>query len=350
MRLLPFVLSLPLFINGLPPVQGAEPILLRDVTEKAGLRKPLVGIMGHGGAWGDVNGDGWIDLFVGGFADRPDDAYKPAPGPVPNALFLNQKNGTFRSAGQKSVTTYARTSGAVFADLDNNGYPELYVANNAKPRARNAKEPQRSARLQRCQLFRNEKGRLIDISKESGACPEGLHTARNIGVFDYDNDGLLDLFLVEDRFRRGSRSVLFRNKGKLRFEDVTAKTGLPDDIYGLGLAVADLNEDGQADFFVPHSNRLFFSQKNGTYKEDTSQKDVLGWKPLNNEDWPCGAAFCDLNRDGRLDLVLSIHGDRARNKIFLNTGVTNGRAVFRDVTQAAKMATPVPTKCPHVEI
>jgi hypothetical protein len=177
-----------------------------------------------------------------------------------------------------------------------------------------------------------------------------MRTARNIGVFDYDGDGLLDLFIVEDRFIKGPRSVLLRNKGNLQFEDVTMAAGLPEDIYGLGLAVADLNGDGRPDFFVPHSNRLFLSQKGNQYREAVELRGVLGWKALDGEDWPCGAAFGDLNRDGKFDLVLSIHGKQARNKVFLNEGLKDGVPQFRDVTKEAGLGDIVPVRCPHVEI
>jgi enediyne biosynthesis protein E4 len=325
-------------------------IAFADLTKEAGLLEPLAGIMGHGGAWGDFDGDGRIDLYVGGFCDRPNSEYKPAAGPVHNHLFRNLGNGRFERVAQPAVEFFGRTSGAVFADLDNNGTLELYVANNAKPRAGRGDEPQRSAQTRHDQLFRNDKGQLVDISAESGACPEALFTARNIGVFDYDGDGLLDLFVVEDRFTRNPRSILLHNKGNLKFEDATKAAGLPEDIYGLGLAVADLNGDGRPDFFVPHSNRLFLSQPGGKYREAVELRDVFAWKPLNNEDWPCGAAFGDLNRDGLLDLVLTIHGNQARNRVFINDGLKDGIPQFRDVTREVGLGDTVSVKCPHVEV
>src|SRR2546423_4520677 len=63
---------------------GQDPIHFKDATKSAGLLEPLVGMMGHGGAWGDFDGDGLIDLYVGGFCDRPNSEYAPAKGPVPN--------------------------------------------------------------------------------------------------------------------------------------------------------------------------------------------------------------------------------------------------------------------------
>ncbi|MCI0465318.1 MAG: CRTAC1 family protein [Gemmataceae bacterium] len=326
------------------------PIVFSDVTRPAGLLEPLAGIMGHGGSWGDFDGDGHIDLYVGGFCDRPDSEYKPAKGPVPNRLFRNLQGGRFEQVKQPPVEFHGRTSGAVFADLDNRGWLDLYVANNTKGKSGKSAEPQRSAQLRRVQLFRNDRGKFVDISDTSGACPKTMRTARNIGVFDYNGDGLLDLFIVEDRFIKGPRSALLRNKGNLQFEDVTKAAGLPEDIYGLGLAVADLNGDGRPDFFVPHSNRLFLGQPGNKYREAVELRDVLSWKPLDGEDWPCGAAFGDLNRDGKLDLVLSIHGKQARNKVFLNMGLKDGIPQFRDITKEVGLGDIVPVRCPHVEI
>jgi len=321
-----------------------------DVTEQAGLLKPLAGIMGHGGAWGDVDGDGHIDLNVGGFCDRPDELYKPAKGPVPNRLFRNLGNGRFEQVAHPPVEFYGRTSGAVFADLDNDGSLELYVANNCKGRSGLKASPQRDAQLRFSNLFRNVDGKLIDITKASGACPESLGTARNIGVFDYDLDGMLDLLVLEDRFTRNPSSRLFRNLGGLKFKDVTIEVGLPEDLFGLGLAVADLNEDGRPDFFVAHSNRLFLSTARGKYVESPELQKLFAWTPADNEDWPCGAAFGDLNRDGRLDLVVAVHHERARNRVYLNQGMKGGVPQFRDVSAEVGMPAQLANKSPHVEI
>jgi hypothetical protein len=332
-------------------LSAAERIRLEDITKSAGLVQPLLGIMGHGGAWGDFDGDGHIDLYVGGFADRPDADYAPAKGPVANVLLRNLGNGKFTRVKNSPASHFARTSGAVFVDLDNDGDLELYVANNARPgRVGKTTGPQRAARLAFSRLYRNDGGKLVDISDASGACPKTLETGRNIGVLDFDLDGRLDLLLIEDGFTSGPSSRLFRNLGKLRFKDVTAKAGLPKDLFGLGCAIADVNGDGRPDFFVAHSNRFFLSSANGKYRESAALNKTFAWKPLHNEDWPCGVAFGDLNNDGRLDLVLGIHCETSRNRVYLNEGVVKGVPRFRDVTAASGMPARLPQKAPHVEI
>jgi hypothetical protein len=347
MRLVAFALLLALA----PPQDGG--IVFVDSTAKSGLAEPLAGLMGHGGAWGDFDGDGRIDLFVGGFCDRPNSEYAPSSGPVSSRLFRNRGDGTFERVAQPAVEFFARTSGAVFADLDNNGTLELYSANNANARSRKTDEPQHSAQLRHSNLFRNDKGTLVDISAGSGACPEDLFTARNVGVLDFDGDGLLDLFVIEDMFIRGTktpRSVLFRNKGNLTFEVANKAAGLPDDIFGLGLAIADLNGDGRPDIFVGHSNRLFLSQPGNTYREATELRGVFAYAPMDKEDWPCGAAFGDINRDGILDLVVVSHHDPGRVRLFLGSLTEKGEPGFREVTKEYGLADLIPTRAAHVEL
>ena len=344
-------ISLALGVARLPC--NAEQIRFDDVTKSAGLFQPLKGIMGHGGAWGDFNGDGLIDLYVGEYADRPNASYAPAVGPTGNRLFKNLGNGKFARSKQPAVEFFARTSGAVFADFDNDGDLELYSANNYNGRLGITEDvPQRRAQLRRSSFFRNDEGEFVDVSKASGASPSSLGTARNIGVLDYDNDGLLDLLVVEDRFNsrdKSGRTILLRNLGNLKFSDVTAAVGLPDDLYGLGCAIGDLNGDRRPDLFIAHCNRLFLS-RGGKFHEPPELKRLFAWKPEDNEDWPCGAAFGDLNRDGRLDLVLSIHHERARNKVYLNEGLRNGVPRFREVTLEVGLPERFNQKAPHVEI
>jgi hypothetical protein len=337
-------------IAGASLVAITEEIRFADVTAESGLREPLDGMMAHAAAWGDVDGDGDIDLYVGGFNDRPDEAYRPARGPVPNRLFRNLSNGRFEVVAGSDVELHGRTSHAVFVDLDNDGMLDLYVASNTWASSRLPPGVQRDAQLRRSALFRNNQGTFIDASAGSGDCLTAPGRARTIGVFDYDADGLLDLMVLEDRFGSSPRSRLCRNLGDFRFADVTRDAGLPGDLFGLGLATADLNEDGRPDIFVSHSNRLFLSGRGGGYVEPSGPRATLAWQPMDDEDWPAGAVFSDLNRDGHLDLIVGIHHERARNRVYLNNGLRDGVPRFRDVSAEVGLPARLTTKSPHVEV
>ncbi|OHB75889.1 MAG: hypothetical protein A2Z25_22380 [Planctomycetes bacterium RBG_16_55_9] len=307
-----------------------------------GLAELLKGIMSHAAACGDIDGDEDLDLYVGNFCDRPADRYLGRAGPVPNVLLINQA-GKYEESGQRQVALQARTSGAVFADLDNDGDLDLYVSNNSKS------EGFRMAN----KLFENRNGRFNEVSAESDAC--AVMGGRSIGVLDYDGDGLLDLLVAEDKWT-GGRTRLLRNVGHLRFEDVSARIGLPSDLPGLGVITPDLNEDGRPDIFVSQANRLFLSHSDATYSPADSS--VFQYEPINREAAPCGVAFGDLNRDGRMDIVIVDHSQPARQHLYINLGLRNGTPRFKDVTGPAGLdyrfpswtAQKVHLKHAHVEI
>ncbi len=331
--------------------EQSSSLTFADVTQSVGLVEPIRGIMGHAAAWGDVDGDGRVDLYVGTFCDRPAEDYIGASGAVPNRLLLN-RGARFERAQQPSLELVGRGSGAVFLDYDNDGDLDLYVSNNSV--LTNLPEPRRAASARRNALFANDgRGNFTDVSDKSGACPPAGFIARNVGVLDFDGDGWLDLLLLEDIFRKPRnqkpRSLLFRNKRDLTFEVANSRAGLPDDIHGLGLAIADLNRDGRPDFFVAQSNRLFLSKGDGTYREATELKEVFAWNGTNAEDVSCGAAFGDVDRDGDFDLVVTSHFIPARNRFYLNV-TQSDRLRYVDATREVGLGAPVPTKCPHVEI
>jgi enediyne biosynthesis protein E4 len=320
-----------------PRPAGVDPIDFADVTEKSGLTTPLRGAYGHATAIGDVDADGWTDLFFGGFADKTVDADGVHP---PDRLLRGGPEG-FHIDESFSVEG-GRTAGAAFADLDGDGDLDLVLSRNVRdwPGGRAPSI-----------VMRNQRGKLTQAS-----VLDARRSGRSIGVLDYDGDGRLDLYLVEDRFEGRGSSALLHNDGGLHFSNATADAGLPSDVEGLGVAATDLNGDRRSDLFVSGSNRLFVNT-GGSFDEVASASSDFAWKRYGNEDDPAGVASGDLNRDGRTDLVIGQHynstiegGRKVPVRVYVNQGNDGDSAPrFRDITESAGVVG-LPTKAPHVEI
>ena len=233
----------------------------------------------------------------------------------------------------------------MFADLDNDEDLDLVVTRNARDDG-----DQRDTRSNA--LYRNDGGRFVDVTEESNLAVPGMK-ARNVIPLDYDGDGALDLFIVED-LTGDIGSKLFHNEGDLRFRDRTGESGLPTDLGGLGAAVGDVSNDGWPDIFVAHEDKLFVNDGGGSYRHAADLDEVFRWPgDKGSEDWRAGAAFGDANRDGRLDLVVGHHygsADKAPQsvRLYLNRS-GRGSIAFEDVTSQAGLD-PIPVKAPHVEM
>ncbi len=338
-------------------------IKFKDVTKKAGLMEPLKGIKGHSAAWGDVTGNGYPDLFVGTFADRPEADYTKrghAAKQEPDKLFLNQGDGTFKEVPDSPIRHYGRNSGSAFADFDNDGDLDLVVSHNSYE---SRKYQQRTGNF----LFENDgKGSFTDVSAASGLDFGLPFTGRNTFVFDYNGDGLLDIFMQEDWVRddvSGGNSRLMKNTGHMQFVDVTAEAGFPHGyrkgLYGLGGFVGDINGDLWPDVFFAHSCRMFINNGDGTFhkKEYNMVKPVykLPAEEAAGGFWTCGAAIGDLDNDGDIDMVMSQHyplkeTDSRDLFVFINEGNdANGDPVLRNISKEAGIVPPV-TRAPHIQL
>jgi enediyne biosynthesis protein E4 len=167
--------------------------------------------------------------------------------------------------------------------------------------------------------------RFVDITKKSGVdfIYKSSHTSRKylietmgpgVALFDYDNDGRLDIFLVngaplDDPTPKGAIpkktgaaywNRLYHQKKDGTFEDVTEKAGLQGEGYGMGVAVGDFDNDGNEDLYVTAygGNKLYRNNGDGTFADVTEKAGVKG------SGWPSSAAWVDLDNDGYLDLVV----------------------------------------------
>jgi hypothetical protein len=158
---------------------------------------------------------------------------------------------------------------------------------------------------------------FVDITAQAGITfrhvlsPEKKYIVESmsggVALFDYDNDGYLDIFLVNSltiellKSNKRTRSALYHNNGDGTFTDITDKAGVADIGWGMGVAVGDYNNDGFDDLYVTclGPNHLVKNNGNGTFTDVTSKAGV------GDPRWSTGAAFLDYDNDGKLDLFVT---------------------------------------------
>ena len=144
-------------------------------------------------------------------------------------------------------------------------------------------------------------------------------TGDGVAIFDFDNDGLMDILLVNattmDGKGRGERSTshLYRNLGNMHFEDITQKAGMGKVGWGQGVCAGDYDNDGFADLFVTYYGHsvLYHNEGNGTFKDVT---EAAGLKS-DSVRWDTGCSFFDYDLDGKLDLAVTGYVDFDPNKV-----------------------------------
>jgi len=144
-------------------------------------------------------------------------------------------------------------------------------------------------------------------------------TGAGVAIFDFDNDGLMDIFLVNGTTLDGkgagekSTSHLYRNLGNLRFEDVTAKSGLGRTGWGQGVCVGDYDNDGRRDLFVTYYGHsvLYHNEGGGVFRDVTKEAGISS----DAVRWDTGCSFVDYDLDGKLDLVVTSYLDFDRTRI-----------------------------------
>jgi len=331
---------------------GVGPCKFQDVTEKSGLHGQ--GFM-TGAAWADYDRDGFLDVFVAGyvkidlndlpvFGSSQTCSYKGirvqcGPRGLPgdrDYLYHNRGNGTFEEvavkAGVADQTTKYFGLGVEWADYDNDGWPDLFVADDSSPNL----------------LYKNDHtGTFTDVSFAAGVSYNRSGDEQGtMGVTwgDYDGDGKLDLFVTNFD---NEYNALYKNLGAKGFLDVALETGVgaPSIPYvGWGTSFADLDNDGWLDLLVVNGHvypqielaksetQMGFLQDfllhrnlgNGTF-EEISEQAGLRKLPLRSRR---GAAFGDLNNDGLIDVVITNVGEPPT--VLLNTTQNqNSSVTFR---------------------
>jgi hypothetical protein len=297
-----------------------------DVTDKAGVGVNKTR-WGSGCAFLDYDKDGDLDLFVGSYIDF-DVKTAPTPETGPclykgvmvacgppgltggvNMLFQNNGNGTFTDVSEKSgirktIGTYAL--GVLVADFDNDTWPDIYVANDSAPAA----------------LYHNNgNGTFTDIGVEAGAAYSGdgkPQAGMGVSAGDFDDDGWLDIFKTNFS---GDTSTLYRNLGKNTFDDVTFATGIGLNTrwLGWGCGFFDPDNDGWLDILLVNGHVypevtkltteagyaqrkvLYRNQRNKTYQDVTEKIGGALLEPTASR----GCAFGDFDNDGDVDVVIN---------------------------------------------
>ena len=300
----------------------ADTLAFSDVTKEAGitwrhfngesLDRFLIEASCGGLGFFDYDQDGFLDLYLVNGGETPRGR---SPEPVLNALYRNLGNGHFQEvAAQAQVDrTPSYGMGAAASDYDNDGFPDLYVTG-----------------FPSSTLFHNNgDGTFRNVTSEAGVANTG-NWAASATWFDYDRDGLLDLFVCnyaqlsfqepltcdyqgipdycQQRSYRGSQSVLYRNQGNGTFVDATQPSGI-NRFQGraFGVVSLDVNQDGWMDLFVASDadpDRLLINQKDGTF-EDLGLDAEVSYNEDGMARSGMGVDVGDVNADGLPDFVVT---------------------------------------------
>jgi enediyne biosynthesis protein E4 len=319
---------------------------------------------GAGVATGDIDNDGLADIFFSGNM-------------VSSRLYLNKGDMRFEDITESAgVTTDRWATGASMADIDNNGYLDIYVSVSGPPWS----EPHERRNL----LFLNKGDRTFTEAAAKYQIDDAGFTTHAV-FFDYDRDGDLDLFLLEndpEDFARGeadrhpagvpskssrSHDQLYRNNGDGTFTNVSREAGILTEVgYGLGVAVADVNRDGWPDIYVSNddapSDVLYVNNRNGTFTDKAAawlkHTSFAGMgvdiADFNNDGWPdilqTDMMPEDLRRRKRMSGATTYAGfveSQRRgfypaysvNALQLSNGVTNeGDVIFSEIARLAGVA------------
>ena len=279
-----------------------------EMASTAGVDDPDA--TGYGTGWADYDNDGDLDLFVANFGA--------------SKLFRNDGNDSFTdvtiASGVADPDADHRTMGVAWGDYNGDGYLDLLVVRHLMEiGGKLALDTAGLARASRpMALYHNNGdgtfGNVTHLLSEDLNYPSPVKGAGFKPAFlDYDNDGDTDIYIVNDFGSANYPNVLWRNDGKdssdeVIFTDVSEESGTDLEIFGMGLAVGDYDNDGDLDFYMTDIGEGEFlqNQGDGTF---VNQTEFTGtgrghiadnWFDSMSVSW--GTVFADLDNDGRLDL------------------------------------------------
>src|SRR3989440_2236369 len=339
------------------------PVVFSDITKQAGLerflhrsgspdKKTILETVGSGVALVDYDNDGWLDIYL--LNGSTIAALKGKETPPRAITSHNNAEGSFSEATEKAGVANQRWGfGVAVGDYDNDGWPDIYVANYGKNRL----------------YHNNHDGTFTDVAEKAGVALGGWSTGPTWG--DYDHDGLLDLFvpgylkfdlehppiagqgLIPANFCQfrgiavmcgprglpGEPDHLFHNNGDGTFTDVSVKAGVsdPSGYYGLAAVFVDVDDDGWVDLAVANDsvpNYLYRNPRHGAF-EDISYASGFALSEDGREQASMGIAVGDYNRDGKVDLFTTTFSDDYKN-LYRNDGAGG----FTDVTYRAGLGGP----------
>jgi tetratricopeptide (TPR) repeat protein len=329
----------------------AHPFQFVDRSQRAGIhyqydsgasdRLFIADTMGGGVGLLDYDRDGWLDIYFVNGCSIPWDGHNP---PRPNRLFRNNRDGTFRDVtAQAGVGGKGYGMGCTVGDFDNDGRDDLFVTG-----------------LNESLLYRNRgDGTFEDVTRRAGVGSDRWTTAA--GFADLDGDGDLDLVVItyveialNDKLLcrdyagqpihctpgryPAQPDLLYRNNGDGTFTEVSQQSGFAaEGGRGLGLALADLDEDGRLDIFVANdaTPNFLFRNRGGLQFEEIGSGAGIATNGSGRATASMGVVADDLDGDGRIDLFFTNLVNES-NTFFQNLG----HGLFHDATLGAGLDAP----------
>jgi len=307
-------------------------------------KKYIIETTGSGVAFLDYDNDGWLDIFLvnGNRLDASADHEQPT-----NRLFHNNRDGTFTDVTAKAGLRHTGWGqGVCVGDYDNDGFEDIFVTCWGEDLL----------------YHNNGDGTFTEVGRKARVAGDAALWSTGCAFVDYDRDGKLDLFVTHyvdfslatakdpgsnpycvyrglavncgPRGLTGATRTLYRNNGDGTFTDVSAAAGVlkPGGYFGLGILVADFDNDGWPDIYVANDSTpslLFMNNRDGTFREDGTLRGVA-FSEEGMEQAGMGVSAGDYDNDGALDILKTNFSDEVVN-LYRN----DGKASFTNVAEDA---------------